>query len=448
MTSDQIAQTLAANLASLGIVPIDREIEGEPPIGGLRRRRGSRFDDEVGVITLLDVDGVLMWEEGAVSASTSRMRRRRAGPAADGEVVAQLKFPRAKALGTNQIAEQLAKLDAKLTPNGPGRLLAWDTAKWEPTPVAAPDATGRLLLIIHGTFSNSGNLVRELWAPDPNQPGQGHGADLLRKVAANYTQVLSFDHFTLSRSPLINAVELARLFAATDAERLDVVCHSRGGLVTRWWCEVLDQKPRKQRRVVFVGCPLQGTSLADPESLRNGLNLLSNVGRVLGDGLQLIPMLTVAGGLIQVLSSITSVASRTPLVDAGVAMVPGLAAMSRVGNNHELNALNVMNAPARADYFAVTSDFEPDPVTWRFWRMFSDKFSTRAADAAVDHLVFRQANDLVVDTTSMTYHAWGPNPVLANNPVFRCFEPQDAVHHTNYFRNSKTTQFITQALGL
>jgi hypothetical protein len=159
-------------------------------------------------------------------------------------------------------------------------------------------------------------------------------------------------------------------------------------------------------------------------------------------------MLTVAGGLMQVLSSITSVASRAPLVDAGVAMVPGLAAMSRVGNNHELNALNVMNAPPRADYFAVTSDFEPDPVKWRFWRMFSDKFSTRAADAALDHLVFRQANDLVVDTTSMTYHAWGPNPVLANNPVFRCFEPQDEVHHTNYFRNQKTIEFLAEALGI
>jgi hypothetical protein len=155
-------------------------------------------------------------------------------------------------------------------------------------------------------------------------------------------------------------------------------------------------------------------------------------------------MLTVAGGLMQVLSSITSVASRTPLVDAGVAMIPGLAAMSRIGNNHELNTLNVMNAPGRAEYLAVTSDFEPDPVKWRFWRMFS----TRAADVALDHLVFRQANDLVVDTTSMTYHAWGPNPVLANNPMFRCFEPQDAGHHTNYFRNQKTTEFLTEALGI
>lgn len=444
MTNEQIAQNLALDLEPLGIVPIDSVLDGEPSIGGLRRRRGTRFDDAMGVITLLDVDGVLMWEEGAVSASTSRMRRRRAGTSAEGEIVTQLKFQRPKALGTNQVAEQLARLDAKLTPNGPAQMLAWDTATWQPAPAAAPDPAGPILLFVHGTFSNSGNLIRELWSPDANKPGQGHGADFLRKVAKNYKQVLSFDHHTLSRSPLINAVEMSRFFAGTDAGQIDVICHSRGGLVVRWWCEALDQKPRTRRRVVFVGCPLQGTSLADPESLRNGLNLLSNVGRALGDGLQLIPMLTVAGGLMQVISSITSAASRTPIVDAGVSMIPGLAAMSRVGNNPELNALNVMNAPARANYFAVTSDFEPEPATWQFWRMFS----TRATSAALDHLVFSQANDLVVDTTSMTYNAWGPNPPLANNPVFRCFAPEDRVHHTNYFRNKKTTEFMTEALGL
>jgi hypothetical protein len=32
--------------------------------------------------------------------------------------------------------------------------------------------------------------------------------------------------------------------------------------------------------------------------------------------------------------------------------------------------------------------------------------------------------------------------------MFRCFEPQDAVHHTNYFRNQKTTEFLTEALGI
>ena len=444
MTNDEIAQVLATDLAALGVVPIDSAIPDEPSIGGLRRRRGSRFDDTIGVITLLEVDGVLMWEDGAVSASTSRTRRRRAGTAAVGEVVTQLKFERPKTLGTNQVADKLATLDATLTPRGPTGLLEWNTTTWTATPGAVPAPDGRILLFVHGTFSNSEKLIRELWSPDPDTPGQGHGADFLKKVAHEYTQVLSFDHFTLSRSPLINAVELSRLFAATNAERLDVICHSRGGLVTRWWCEVLDQKPRKRRRVVFVGCPLQGTSLADPESVRNGLNLLTNVGRVLGDGLQLIPMLTVAGGLMQILSSITSVASRAPLVDAGISMIPGLAAMSRVGNNHELNALNVMNAAPQADYFAVTSDFEPDPLKWRFWRMFS----ARAADTAVDHLVFRQANDLIVDTTSMTYHAWGPNPVLENNPVFRCFDRHEGVHHTNYFRNAKTTEFLTEALGL
>jgi hypothetical protein len=48
----------------------------------------------------------------------------------------------------------------------------------------------------------------------------------------------------------------------------------------------------------------------------------------------------------------------------------------------------------------------------------------------------------------MTYHAWGPTPILENNPAFRCFEPHEGVHHTNYFRHAKTTEFLAQALGL
>jgi hypothetical protein len=442
MTNEDVAHALRDSLAPLGIVPMEDELANEPPIGGLRRRRSSRFDDEVGVVTLLDIDGVLVWEDGAVSPSTSAVRRRRAGTAADGDVVTQLKY--SKALGTNRINAQLEAFDARLTPQGPSKLLEWDSTTWTSHEVDRPAESGKILLFVHGTFSNSENLIAELWKPD--KPGQGPGADFLRKAAAEYSQILSFDHYTVSRSPIINAIELARLFDGSHPERLDVICHSRGGLVTRWWCEVLDRRPRPERRVVFVGCPLEGTSLADPESLRNGINLLSNAGRTLGKACRLIPMLTVAGGLMQILSSLTSLAARAPIIDAGVAMIPGLAAMSRIGNNSEIKTLNAVAVPTNSKYFAITSDFEPDPVMWRFWRLFTRK---RAADLAADYLVFNQANDLVVDTSSMTHHAWGKNPDVRNKPdVFRCFDPADGVHHTNYFTQRGTVAFLEECLGL
>ena len=132
--------------------------------------------------------------------------------------------------------------------------------------------------------------MSELWGDDATS---APGRYFLSKAAKQYEQVLGFEHHTVSRTPLINAAELARKFADSDAE-IDIVCHSRGGLVTRWFCESLDRQIARKRRVVFVGCPLQGTSLADPRSLRHGLNLLTNVGKLLGE----TPSLTLPASIL------------------------------------------------------------------------------------------------------------------------------------------------------
>jgi hypothetical protein len=41
-----------------------------------------------------------------------------------------------------------------------------------------------------------------------------------------------------------------------------------------------------------------------------------------------VPLLTVVTGLLRVLSSVTSLAAKTPVLDAALAMIPGLAAQS------------------------------------------------------------------------------------------------------------------------
>lgn len=113
---------------------------------------------------------------------------------------------------------------------------------------AKPAATGRILLFVHGTFSKSEALFDQL--NDPNFPA---GRDFLGRALQHYAQVLAFNHPTISVSPLLNALDLARLLADTAAD-IDVVCHSRGGLVTRWWLEAFDRGPGR-RRVVLVGSP-------------------------------------------------------------------------------------------------------------------------------------------------------------------------------------------------
>ena len=445
LSNDQVAERIEAALAPLAIVSIEAELPNEPSIGTLRRHRRTRFEDEVGILTLLDIDGVLIWEDGAVTSTTSTIRRRRGGTASDGEVVTQLKY--SKKLGLNEIGEKLARLDNSLTPKGPARLIEYDMQTWAPKINDPPERnpqpvpTGRILLFVHGTFSNTGSMIYELRGEDA---APFAGRKFLDKASGRYDQVLGFDHYTVSRTPVVNAIELTRMFANTSAE-IDIVCHSRGGLVTRWFCELLDRNPDRKRRVVFVGCPLQGTSLADPQSLRHGLNLLTNIGKLLGETAKLVPFLTAAGGLMQILSSVGSFSANSPLIDAGVAMIPGIAAMSRTSNNPELAALNFGAPKAQSDYFAVSGNFQTDAVGWKFWRLFN---KLKGADLAADYLVFEQDNDLVVDTGSMTHQVFGENPDLQDTTRFCTFDKNKQIHHTIYFRDPQTVEFLIQSFGL
>jgi hypothetical protein len=181
---------------------------------------------------------------------------------------------------------------------------------------------------------------------------------------------------------------------------VDVIAHSRGGLVTRWWLEVMEAELAGPRRAVLVGCPLDGTSLATPKRLRDALSWLTNVQHAIETATWLastaIPFLSVASGLLRISATVTSEVAKTPTVDAAVSLIPGLSAMTRV--NLELVRLNV-NLPKRPEYFAVVSDFDPAPTGLAAWR-FITKAKTRAANAAAD-LLFQGKNDLIVDTESM-----------------------------------------------
>jgi hypothetical protein len=48
----------------------------------------------------------------------------------------------------------------------------------------------------------------------------------------------------------------------------------------------------------------------------------------------------------------------------------------------------------------------------------------------------------------MTYHAFGPKPNLANGKMFCSFDASSRVHHTAYFRDARTLEFIAAAFGI
>ena len=172
---------------------------------------------------------------------------------------------------------------------------------------------------------------------------------------------------------------------------IDVICHSRGGLVSRWWLEGFAD-PRTQYRSVFVASPLGGTNLAAPPRLKGAFDFLTNVASALGTGANMtgFPLLQFVGGLIKILSSVARVSIHSPALDAAVAAIPGLAAQSRVGNNPELQGLRSGGAWRGQTYFAILADFRP-PATekWKFWKLFCDpgSFALAWADKAAD-LVF------------------------------------------------------------
>lgn len=442
----QLMQDATGRLADLQI-DVGRRVTAMPRVVDVRRRRMSEPDHEqaAGFLTLVQgSDGLLDWQfdAGPARHPASPLARRAARRGLfDARPIDQVAF---RPVQGSEVAAFLAKLDHGFN----ARYGLFDLQRRRVDQVAP---AGRILLIVHGTFSKCDAIVDQLAAmKDPAGP------KLLAAVQqpGNYQQVLLFEHPTLAVGPVLNALDLARAFAGSRAQ-VDIVCHSRGGLVVRWWLEVLSRHLLERSRVVFVGSPLMGTGLASPYRLRAALKLLTNLAGALQQGAGVaalaLPLFTVVQGLMTLVASASSVAASTPLADATVAMVPGLAAMSRYGpdggesiaGNYELEKLGFGWNEVPAGYHAVTSNFESSEIGWRFWQAFRG-VKERLADAATDAL-FAGDNDLVVDTASMT--RIGLDALLQDPQRRLDYGTNAVVHHLNYFSQPQTAGFIRTAFG-
>lgn len=425
-------------VGGLDLHPTEPERE---PIARRRRRRGIGGGRE-GVIQFVEQDGLIVLREGRSIAAGGRRRGRRRRGGAGGQVIEEVPFDR---LDRSGIKTALERLDLKLTRSfGPReiRLILenGDVSRVEYQDLSQVSRTGRILLFVHGTFSNVENLIDGLLR-------QPHGRAFLTNFASKYDQVVAFNHRTLGVGPMLNARELQRSFRGSSAS-VDVICHSRGGLVTRCWLESMDAADPATRRVVFVGSPLAGTGLAAPPRLRATLNQLANVGHALGRVSSLasaaIPFLSIATALFRIFSSVTSLVAKTPVVDAALALVPGLDAMSRVSNNRLLQSFRREPVDPTGRYFVVRSNFESEAPGWRFWRYFR-KVPTRLANLVADPL-FDGPNDLVVDTSSMDDFSDEPDQIRVPHQQICDFGTSSTVHHMNYFSQAETLDFIEKHL--
>ena len=396
-------------------------------LSDLRRRRSQDISANTGAISLVERDGLLSWHLGPIALPGTRGQRRFRVRQL-GRTVARKEFV---ALGQNEIGAYLANLDQQLTPNR--GLRQWDP-KQNKLHAANASRHGKILLFIHGTFSSGEHLFEEMRrAPK--------GDEFLTRAAHHYTQILAFGHPTVSVSPMINAIDLRNALVGSTAD-IDIVCHSGGGLIARWWLEAFDTQVNRRRRAIFVASPLAGTSLASPVRLRAGLNVLANFSMLLGTASMAVPFMMAPAAILRVIGSVVGVASRVPLVDAALAMIPGLNAQSRVENNPELIRLNrgPLNAP---NYFFVISDFESARAGWNFWKYIRE-LKIRTAETTVDMLVFPGQNDIVVDTESMTKAAGVEFP----KTNLLDFGTNSEVYHTNYFQNQRTLDFIARSFDI
>jgi pimeloyl-ACP methyl ester carboxylesterase len=415
------------------------------PALGRRRRGGQQLvDDQVGCFSLVNVNGVLEWREDLSTESAAQQRGRRRGgsrragpqpaPVAAVEVVEQLQFVK---LESSQVTKFLNDLDKRLTPNqGLFRVEPNGALNELPAPMH-----GRTLVLVHGTFSDPRSFVNGLMLRTPNDP-----KPFLARCHDHYgvDRVYVFGHPTLAESPIENALALAHHFRDSRAE-IDVIAHSRGGLVTRWWFEGVWRGGATPGKAMLVGSPLAGTSLAAPPRIRATFKMLTNVanalGGVSGAAATVLPMMTFVTGLMKLIGSFTSLMGNAPVADALVAMVPGLVAQSRVGNQPALLLLRKhfpLTAPPR--YLTIAADFEPEPVPlWQFWKNFTFK---KGLDVATD-VIFDAPNDLVVDTSSMSDFA-------DNFPVPKSDRLElpsgSTIYHTNYFEQPPVIDFLARKL--
>ncbi|WP_326535016.1 esterase/lipase family protein [Pseudorhodoferax sp.] len=427
----QRVDTLLAPLLPAGPQPADSEV----PIQ-LRRRRGyAPYAPVADCVKLVrDDEGLLRWQyEMGRHPVLSGQRAWRA----DALEPVKLLWQRTLAPhGGNPITQSLSELDLRLNADAHHGLVCWDPGQraWRvPDTGELHGLAGRVLLLVHGTFSQAGMFSAELGDTE-------RGQRLLAHFASQYQAVLAFQHPTLSVAPWLNAVQLRGQLAALEHTELDIVCHSRGGLVVAW---ALKLAPLPMvRRVVFVGSPLAGTSLAEPARLRVALDFMANMAQALdqaGASAAAVSMAAGVAGLAMVCGRVLQLGTVAPAADVAVGLVPGLLAQNRMDQNLELKALYPFSTQARLT--AICAKFRPDQLDatgkapWRWLKARGWRWSQAGMDQ-----IFKGDHDLVVDSDSM-------HSTLAGLADQQVLDAHFDIHHGSYFRSEAVLDLLERDLS-
>jgi pimeloyl-ACP methyl ester carboxylesterase len=262
-------------------------------------------------------------------------------------------------------------------------------------------AAGRSLLFVHGTTSMAHSAFGDL------------PVDFMEDMSRRYEgRVFALDHPTVSEDPRDNVKWFLEQIPDGTHLDVDIVCHSRGGLVSRILAERLSEFPMGARRldvgrVVFVGSPNAGTNLADGRYMGSFLDTYTNMVCRLPGSM-----------VVQALQVVLAVVKQLAFSGAEAALV-GLRSMVPGG---EFNAwLNDGKDHPTARYHALASSYEP-----------SEPGLVRLANATLLGKIFDGPHDLVVPVPSVV-EANGASSFPIQDRVV--FQGPDSMSHVSYFGN-------------
>jgi hypothetical protein len=307
------------------------------------------------------------------------------------------------------------------------------------------DRPAKILLFVHGTFSTTAGSYGVLTATAP-------GKQFLKTAAGSYDAVIGFDHRTLSRDPLENAIDLlsrleARHLASSPA--IDIVSYSRGALVARSLIEyLLPSSPWRANigTVVFVGATNAGTLLAEPENWKTLVDLYTNLAagtaRSMGFATGRPPATAIVNGMFSGIGAFVKYLGSELVKNWHI---PGLAAMEPDGPFITgINATQPGQPQSGTPWYVVSSDFEPS--------LYDDRHEppdlpaelvARLADGLVDK-VMGAKNDLVVNTSSMSSIDLPSGGGFIKDSLG--FGTNGVVHHLNYLSQPGVCRALTDWL--
>jgi CHAT domain len=309
---------------------------------------------------------------------------------------------------------------------------------WSVTPdsyARAPDAgltdwsrlnAQRTLLIVHGILSSVEGMLTALPRSAMERWYQSYGG-----------RVIAFNHLSVTESPEDNArffLEKAKHALPDGRFEFDVLCHSRGGIVSRMMAEHGEQlvpgSNAAFKSIYFVASPNNGSQLGDPDHIVDMIDVFTNILTNFPDG----PVMY----SIEILLAIVKL-----LASAGMKRLPGIEAMGTASESFIAQRLNATGRRLDLRYGAAASDYEPHPSA-------DNAFLQGRFGNAVMGRIFEKdgkpaANDLVVPRDSVFGDNGHPMFPIGNVLLYR---PNDAVWHSGFFSQARTCAHIDKHLQL